>query len=254
MRVLQTLTALITISVLLSGCVTSSREEHRATLFLEMGIENLEKGEYPQALQSLLEGYRLDPNNAQILNALGMTYFAQEQYQYAIDHLQKAIKKESNFSDAHNNLGRVLLSVGKFDSAEKHLKICLNDLTYPYPEKTLSNLGLLYFSKKDYVAAKEYYLRALKQNREFCPAYSQYGQTLLKMKDYEGAVLIFDRAIRICINNPEEVHYYSALSYYQFGKKDLATARLQEVIKLYPTSEYADKSRQLLAAIKQDIK
>lgn len=227
------------------------KDQYRASLFLELGNEKLAQNDLPGALSSLLQAEKLDNKNTYILNSLAMVYFAQSQYNYAIDYLHRALKIDPNFSEAHNNLGQVYLSTRQYALAEKHINFAIQDLTYRSPEKALTNMALLHQHKKDYKKSKEFYLRALKINSEFCPAYKQYGQTLIYMKDYEGASSILDRAVRICLNNLEEAHYLSALSYYQLGKKDISVARLQEVIKLYPASEYADKARDLLRVVKQ---
>lgn len=243
---------LLIFSLIITGCVSSQKNDHRASLYLQAGEEKLASGQYPSALSDLLEAQKLAPNNPRVLNALGMVYFAQSQYNYSVQFLEQALDENPSFTEAQNNLGRVYLAIGKYSKAENYISAALKDLTYSTPEKPLTNMGLLYHQKKDYKKAKEYYLKALKANREFCPAYNQYGQTLLQLKDYEGAGLILDRAIRVCLENPEEVHYLSALSYYQMGRRDAAVARLQEVIRLYPTSEFADKARSLLTSIQQD--
>lgn len=186
------------------------------------------------------------------MNALGLLYFAREKYDISAKYIRKAIQGNPKFSDARSNLGRVYIAQGKYTSAIKEIKKALRDLTYNKPEKAQTNLGLAYFRKNNFPEAKGQLQAALKLNKEYCPAYNYYGQTLLKLKEYENASGIFDRAIKVCQNEPEEVHYLSGLSYYQMGKKDMALIRLKEVSKLYPGTEYAEKSRTLLKAIEQD--
>jgi type IV pilus assembly protein PilF len=239
-------------STLISSCTTGGDNVKRAELYLQIGNDYLDQKIYPDALTNLLQAEKLDPDNPRIMNSLGLLYFAREKYDTAVTYIKKAIAADPKFSDARSNLGRVYIAQGKYDKAIFEIKKALRDLTYNKPEKAQTNLGLAYFRQDRFRAAREQLLSALKLNKDYCPAYSYYGQTLMKLKEYENAGGVFDRAIKVCQNDPEEVHYLSGLSYYQMGKKEMALIRLKEVAKLYPSSEYAEKSRALLKVIEQD--
>jgi hypothetical protein len=49
----------------------------------------------------------------------------------------------------------------------------------------------------------------------------------------------------------EELNYFSALTDYQMGKKGPAKYHLQEIIRINPASEYAEKAQKLLTAFEQ---
>lgn len=239
-------------STLLTACVSSFDNERRASFYLQIGNDYLEQKNYPEALINLIEANKLSPNNPIILNSLGLLYLAREKNNTAEDYIKKAIALAPQYTDARTNLGRVYLAQGRYNSAILETQKALKDLTYTTPEKAQTNLGIAYFRKNEFPKAKAQLSAALKMNSNFCPAYSYYGQTLMKLKQYDDASGIFDRGIKVCQNNPEEVHYLSGLSYYHTGKKEMALTRLREVAKLYPTSEYAEKSRSLLKVIEQD--
>ena len=239
-------------SALLTSCVSSIDNERRASFYLQIGNDYLEQKNYPEALTNLIEANKLSPNNPYILNSLGLLYLAREKYSLAAEHIQKALSINPKYTDARNNLGRVYISQGKYKSAISEIKTTLKDLTYSSPERAQTNLGLAYMRTNQYPKAKEQLLSALKTNQDYCPAYGYYGQTLMKLKQFEDASAVLDRGIRVCQYNPEEVHYLSGLSYYQSGRKEMAITRFKEVSKLYPASEYAEKSRSLLKVIEQD--
>lgn len=236
----------------MTSCATSGHDERRANLYLQIGNDYLDQKNYPEALTSLLEANKFAPNNPAILNSLGMLYLAREKYSVAQEYMEKAIDIDPKYTDARNNLGRIYIAQGKYQKAIVEIKKSLKDLTYTAPEKIQTNLGLAYLRTNKYPQAREQLLSALKTNKDYCPAYGYYGQTLMKLKQYEDASGVLDRGIKVCQNNPEEVHYLSGLSYYQMGKKDMALIRFKEVAKLYPASEYAEKSRSLLKVIEQD--
>lgn len=233
----------------LVSCGTFEKDSRKAEIYTRLGYEYLKNGKYPEALQNFLEAEKLDGSASSIQNGLAMTYFARDKFDLALTHIQKAIKLDSKNVEAYNNLGRIHIALGNYDQAEAALQTALKDLTYTEPEKPLTNMGLLYVRKGQPDKARSYFVKAMQSNRNFCPAYKEYGNALLKMKNYETASSLFDKAVKICENSPEEVHYLSALSYYQMGKRDFAVARFREVIKLYPESEFAEKSKSLLKAI-----
>lgn len=239
---------------LLTSCATSSQDEGKASLYLQIGNDLAAQGNYPEALINLIKADQLAPNNPVIQNSLGMLYFQREKYNTAEEYISKSVKAQPQYTDARTNLGRVYIAQGKYNKAIVEIKKALKDLTYNQQEKAQTNLGLAYLRTNKYLEAKKELHGAIKLNKDYCPAYNYYGQTLMKLKDYESAGGVFDRAIKVCQNTPEEVHFLSGLSYYQMGKKEKALIRLKEVSKLYPASEYAEKSRSLLKVIEQDIR
>lgn len=235
-----------------TGCVSSIDNERRAGFYLQIGLDNLAQKNFPEALTNLIQADKLSPNNPVILNALGAFYLEHGKYTTASEYSSKALRINPQYTEARNNLGRIYIAQGHYDKAIVEVRKALKDLTYPHPEKVRTNLGIAYLRKNQFARAKQHLQSALKINKDYCPAYSYYGQTLLKLKQYDDANAIFDRGIKVCQDSPEEVHYLSALSYYQTGKKEMALVRLKEVAKLYPTSEYAEKSRSLLKVIQQE--
>lgn len=237
---------------LLTSCASSQKDEGKAALYLQIGNDLMAQNNYPEALQNLLLAQKHAPDNPVVLNSLGMLYFARDKFNTAEEYVQKAVIAEPKYTDARTNLGRIYIAQGKYTKAISETKKALRDLTYNQPEKAQTNLGLAYLRTNNLKAAKAQLSSAIKLNKDYCPAYNYYGQTLMKLKDYESAGGTFDRAIKVCQNTPEEVHFLSGLSYYQMGKSNMAIIRFKEVAKLYPTSEYAEKSRSLLKVIEQD--
>lgn len=236
----------------LFGCSSrspSADKKETADIHLRMGTTNLQQGNYPQALQELLLAVELDPKNPIIHNNLALAYYVRDKFTEAETHLKKALDLDSRYADARNNLGRVYISMKLYDQAIVELKVVTNDLTYPSPEKPLSNLALAYYKKGDFKLAKETAYQALKVEKSFCPAQSVYGLSLFFLEDYKKSADTFEKVINQCEREKEEAHYYSALSYFKLGQKEKSTARLQEMIHLYPDGEYTEKARTTLGII-----
>ncbi|MGB0563942.1 MAG: tetratricopeptide repeat protein [Spirulinaceae cyanobacterium] len=82
--------------------------------YYELGSLYLEKKLYVQAVQILQKALKLAEkdeveaeNIALIYNAIGFSYFKQEQYDIAIRHYKDAIKRYPEYTIALNNLGNV---------------------------------------------------------------------------------------------------------------------------------------------------
>lgn len=217
-----------------------------------MGVSYLEQGNYPFALRELLNAEELDPNSAIVQNNLGQVYFLRERMDLASKSFQKAIQLQPDYTEARNNLARVLIEEGKFAAAEKELKIVFNDLTYAGGTKAYINWGLSRFLQKDYTGAQSAFAKVLESQSDDCVANTYYGRSLFEQKDYPRATEALDRAVGFCQKNlVDEPHYYSALAYYRMGEKSKAVARFEEIVRLYPQGKFRDKSKALLEMIRK---
>ncbi|MDZ4676451.1 MAG: tetratricopeptide repeat protein [Oligoflexia bacterium] len=233
----------------LISCSSSSLRKEQAQLHLKIGTSHLMKGHYPQALKVLLEAEKLDPEDPVIQNNLGLAYFVRKEYELALTHMNKALQLNPKYSDARNNLGRVYIELTRYDAAILELNTVTKDLTYPTPEKAYVNLGLAHLKKNDTNHALQSFKKAMEANNRFCPGHNYYGQALFQLQKYEAAADAFENALKLCNNNYDEAHYYTGLCYYKLGQREKAKARLEEVVKLYPDSEYSGKAKSMLKII-----
>lgn len=230
------------------------KDKAKADLYLRMGISEIESGNYPSALRSLLKAEELDPKNPATQNNLGLVYFHRERLDLAEKHVRRAVDLDSKYTEARNNLARIFIEKGNFAAAEKELKIVLNDLTYPSPEKAYVNMGLVKFNLKDYSEARKTFGKVLQTNPEDCVASTYVGRSLFELNDYSTAAEALDRAIGFCQRSLfDEPHYFSALAYFRLGEKAKSVARFEEVIKLYPNGQYREKAKGMLSLIRKGL-
>ena len=227
------------------------RSDQQAQLHHRIALGHLDAGNLPAAFSSLFEAQKLDPEDAAIQNSLGLAYFLKEKYDLSELHFRKAVQLNKNFTDAKNNLGRVYLEKGKYDDAQKLFNEVASDLTYPYPEKPLLNLGITYFKRNEYGRALPYFAKSIEAKRENCLAQNYYGRSLLELRDYSQAAKSLDRAVGFCQRMQfDEPHYFSAVAHLKAGDQSKAIARLEEVIKLYSEGAYNDKAKSLLKTLR----
>ena len=150
-------------------------------------------------------------------------------------NLKEALKQKPNYSEAHNNIGRVYVQIKDFDSAIEHLQKAASDLTYASKDKVWVNYGLAYFSQDKFKKSEAYFLKAMGMNRKNCLAYNYYGRALVEQEQFEKAAKTMDQAIYHCKHKGlDEPHYYGAVSLLRLGYKAKALARLEEAQKKFP--------------------
>ncbi len=238
-------------AVAFSGCATPQKDIETSQLHLRIGTAHLIKGNYPGALKELLQAERLDPRNPVVQNNLGLVYFLREKPDLAANHLKRALELKPSYSDARNNYARALIELGRFDQAIAELQQVLGDLTYEDPAKAWVNLGLAYFRRGDFKAARDKLAEAIKLNRDHCLGQTLYGRSLLELGELPQAAQSLDNAVVICTNAKfDEPYYYSGLTYYKLGRTSSAIARMEEIVKLYPQGRYAKKAESMLKLMK----
>lgn len=241
-------------SFLVLGCVSAPSKEtqERAALHMQIGTGYLAKGQYPQAMSELLRAEEMDPRNPYILNNLGIAYYVRGRHKQAEVKFREALKLEPQFSDAKNNLARALIDQKRYAEAIKFLQEVEGDLTYQYPEKTLSNMGMAYFELGQYKRAGDYLERSMQIRRDSCTTAAYYGRALYEAKKIRESAQILDQAIEYCRTSKfEDPLYFSAMSYFSLGEKEKTRARIDELLKEYPKSKYVAKAKGMLELLEQ---
>ncbi|AHI07310.1 hypothetical protein BDW_14050 [Bdellovibrio bacteriovorus W] len=237
----------------LVGCISwGDKNKQTADLHLRLGTSQIESGSYPAALQELLKAEELDPKNPVIQNNLGLVYFFRERYDLSEKHLRIALKLNSKYSEARNNLSRVLIEKGQFKEAEQEANKVINDLTYPNPNKAYINLGLAQFHQKNFMGSRISFEKVLDSTPDDCVASTYYGRTFFETRDYSRATETLDQAIGFCQRLMyDEPHYYSALAYYREGNRSRSQARFEELVKFYPNGKYREKAKGMLGLLRK---
>lgn len=235
------------------GCSTLSREdEEKARLYLKVGSSQLENRDYPNALKSLLEAERLNPDEPMIQNNLSLAYLMRDRLDLSETHVRKALALKPDYTEAKNNLGRLLTERGRPREALPILESAAMDLTYEKPARITLNLGIAHFKLKDYKKAREYFSKTLDFGRDNCMAQNYLGRSYYEVNDYKRASEILDLAVGFCKTSQfDEPHYFSALAYYQLGDRIKAEARLEEVLRIYSQGKYQDQAKSLLETMRK---
>lgn len=138
----------------------------------KMGVGYYSEGKVQQAFVEFQQAYELNPQNKEVLYAIGIIYLRDfDETAKAIDFFQRAVKIDPDYSDAYNNLGYAHAKIGKFDAAIPFYKKAVSNLFYATPEKAYVNMGKAYYRLGRYEEAALAYKEAIKRAPNFDLAY-----------------------------------------------------------------------------------
>lgn len=123
-------------------------------LHYNRGREAFQEGRYAEARRELESAQRLRPDDADVLNLLGLVYFKTNAFPEAEVIYRRLIGENPNVFILHSNLGLILFKQGKGEEAEHYLLRAVE--LRPNYAKSHLYLGLLYRQKKKFGAAIEH--------------------------------------------------------------------------------------------------
>ncbi len=241
---------LFIIALSFSCASNSPRIKDQAQARLSLGVSYLQQGKNTLALKEFIKGDKLNPNNPEMKNAIGLTYMRMRDYAMGEEYLKKAVSLKKDFSEAYNNLGLLYSTIGRNEEAIANYKKALENVLYSTPERALNNLGIEYEKKGFMGKAKNAYLRSMEISPTFpLPPYN-LGRVLFLEGNTERAIFHFRKAISL---NPG---YVSA--YFQLGKAFLkikdykeALVNFKMVERMSRTVEVKEMAREYIELIEK---
>lgn len=118
------------------------------------GREAFQEGRYAEARRELESAQRLRPDDADVLNLLGLVYFKTNAFPEAEVIYRRLADENPDVFILHSNLGLILFKQNKVEEAEKYLLRAVQ--LRPNYSKSHLYLGLLYKQKKKFGLALEH--------------------------------------------------------------------------------------------------
>ena len=169
-------------------------------------------------------------------NYLGYALAAQGRTAEAIEHCQKALEINPDYSDANNNLGTVFLNQGRLDEAAEYFHRALE--VYPSFAEAHNNLGILLTKQGRTAEAIEHYQKAIELNPNRAEFYNNLGNLLATKGRTAEAIEQFQKALEVEPDNAK-VHYNLANILIAQGRWDEAIEHYQQALKQMPDSVHA---------------
>ena len=123
-------------------------------LHYNRGREAFQEGKYAEARRELEEAQRLRPDDADVLNLLGLVYFKTNAFPEAEVIYRRLVKENPSVFILHSNLGLILFKQGKLDESEQYLLRSIE--LRPNYAKSHLYLGLLYRQRRKFGLALEH--------------------------------------------------------------------------------------------------
>jgi Flp pilus assembly protein TadD len=162
--------------------------------FLRAGMANERTGNYPGAIKLYRRGLEIEPQNVELLNAMGFALFQQGNSQGAVVELEKAVALDPKHWKSHNNLALASIELGELELAEAHYRESLAIQPQPAIYNDLGvvqeRLGL----PDDAVAS---YRKALELDPKSSAAHTNLGTSLARSGNYAEAAKHFRAALEV---------------------------------------------------------
>ncbi len=134
---------------------------HKLNQKIKKVNELFEGGRFEEATLLLKEAYQLDKTNLNVLEVLGTSLHNQEQYEEAIEYLNKLINSGQNALKFKIMLANCYYNMEQYDEAIEILQKLKN---YDSSLKVIQILGASFAAQKDYDSAIEVYKKAPMNN------------------------------------------------------------------------------------------
>ena len=231
------------------SCAGSQEKKiNQARLTRSLGEAYMHQGNYTEALKTLLKAEKIYPNDHLLHNDLGLAYMAKERFNKSEFHFKKALEIRAEYAPAKNNLGTVYMAKQDWDTAIEQFKTVADDVLYATPHFPLTNIGIAYYHKQDYINAERYYLDALDLEPSFVLALRGLGRTYVAMNKLPQAVAILEKGIQTA---PQSADLYLDLGnvYHMKGDTRKAMFAYQKVISLAPDTPNSEAAQKELLKI-----
>ncbi|MEW6161896.1 MAG: tetratricopeptide repeat protein [Nitrospirota bacterium] len=191
----MTRSILIFIIFFLGSCATGRENIERANAHYRIGLSYFNEDKIQMAYVEFQKALELNPNDKEVLNALGVVYLRFEDFQKARESFLKAITLDPDFSEAHNNLGVTYGKMGRWSDTLNSFKAALKNPVYQKPEIAYTGLGEAYYRLGRIDEAINAYREAIKRAQDFYRPY--YGLALCynAKGQYGDAATVIMRAI-----------------------------------------------------------
>ena len=182
------------------------------TTYIDKGWNFMVDEQYDDAVEILEKAIGLAPNDVKSLGLLGWAYIHKERYDDAMFIFQKVLQLDPENAIAKNNLGFVCFKKGIFGEAIEHLTSVL--------KTTTDKMSLIYAN---------FYLGLIYRDREM----------------FEDAIKFLLKTIALGPNHME-AYYYLGLTYFETGMESKGKKTLNELIKKNRYNRWAQKAEEKL--------
>jgi len=189
------------------------------------------------------------PKNASQEFDKATQFIAKEQWQKAIERLNRAVALYPGYAQAYNNLGVVYARLGDTDKEKEALQkaIAANSRFAP----ALVNLARMEMKTHDFVAADGHLQQATSANPTDVRTIVLLAQVQLMEAHYEDAIASARKVHSMAHESYAQVHYVAARACERLNRLGDAISELKLFLSEEPSGDRASAARQEMAAIQK---
>jgi len=213
--------------------ITTSSDRARQE-FIE-GRDLFEKLQFTESAEHLEQAIRLDSN---FVKAYLYASILQQNPNMRRQYINKAKAVMNEVSEGERLL--VLAAEADMNGDRKKQEKYLQDIveSYPRDERALTNLGTFYFGSKEFEKALIYFKQAIDINPEYPTVYNQIGYVYRYLDDYPNAEQSFKKYIALIPDNPNPYDSYAELLL-TMGEYDVSMETYQKALEIDPDFEFS---------------
>ncbi len=204
------------------------------TVYWHLGNVRAAEREWNEALP-------FNPQNAIVLNNLGLICAQEKRYNDAIEYFLRAIRLKPNYTDPHLNLGSAYTEIGRTEAAELQLRAAV--ALSPLNTRARNELGKLYVGAGRLSEAEEQFRRSVESEPNVV-AYDSLGDIYARRGQSDKSEEAFGRAVAL-ESFDSHGHFGLAALYAASGRNSQAAREYEEGLKTDPGN------REALGALRQ---
>lgn len=206
-----------------------------AEINAELGVGYLQQGDVERAKTKLVMAQKQDPRSSIVAASMAYYYDTIGNAKEAEHYYKRAYSLATDKGDAANNYGVFLCKKKEYAAAYTYFQKALDDPNYVSTAQTYENLGLCHLAQKDTVAAKDYFLKALRIDPRLAPSLLQMAEISVNAKEWQSAQNYLTHYAATGEQSPEAL-WLGIQTADALGDKAKAMSLGQQLKKLYPNS------------------
>ena len=239
---------------LVTGCAGSEQaalKKKQSAAIRGVGEAYLAEGKVSAALREFLKAEELYGNVHLLHDGLGLAYMAKGRNDKAIYHFKKAIAIEPDYPAGKNNLGVAYMKNNELDKAIAIFEELSEGILYSTPHFPMYNLGRIYFTKRNYALAEQWFRRSVETSPKFAEAQRWIGRTYMARGRVYDAIAAYQEGIAMAPTY-YPIYFDIGEAYRVTGNINDAVTAYRKVLELAPQdSDMAKDVREVLSTLTQ---
>jgi Tfp pilus assembly protein PilF len=212
-------------------------------MLVEVANGALVEGDPTGALQNLARAELEDSTLPELYHTRALAYHSKHDLKAAIEAASQAVKLKPDYSDANNTLGKILIDVGRYETAIPYLEAASHDPLNRQAYKAWTNLGIVKYRQGDYSKSEAYLNKAIENASNLaCVAYYYRGHIRMRQARIVDAIKDYDIATRKLCTGFGDADLALGVAYQRSQQYLKARKTFLEIQKRYPNTKIAEQA------------